>query len=237
MTAVVQCSLFFEEAWKPRSIKAAWLCHHIVAFFLAQLLSHFSAVMQTRDQGIGKTLQCFAGDPISAQDTPQVLREVMQMLTLSHADSNEAPLPAHTPLIPPVGSSLYPTPVPSLRNASQDFDAAPPRRLHRAVSGPAQGYSAQPQYSQRSKRYSADLELHSRQFAMQSTGDSSAEPSVRDGIAYNAVQQTSGNRNAAQQAQQRLYDSQGYARESQHAEQQQLFDVAHGPSGEAQARR
>ena len=157
------------------------------------------------------------------------------MLTLSHADSNEAPLPANTPLIPPVGSPLYPTPVPSLHNTSQDFDAAPVRRLHRAVSGPA--YSAQPLYSQRSKRYSADPELHLRRFAMQSTGQSSADPTVHDGIAYHAVQQTSGERNAAQQAQQQLYDFQGFAGESQHAEQRQSFDFAHGPSAESQARR
>ena len=209
------------------------------------------ADMQRRYRRPQKTLnpKCFAGDTISAQDTPRVLREVMQMLTLSHADSNEAPLPDHTPLIPPVGSSLYPTPGPSLHNTSQDMDAAPPRRLHRAVSGPAQGYNAQPLYSHRSHRYSADLELHSSRLAMPATsGLLSAEPTVHKGFAYHPVQQTSGDhsrayrtsidRNAVQQAQQQpLYDSHGSIGERQHADQQHSFDFARGGLAGSQPHR
>ena len=158
------------------------------------------------------------------------------MLTLSHADSNEAPLPAHTPLVPP----LYPTPVPSLHKTSQNFDAAPLRHLHRTVSGPAQANRAQPLYSQRAQRYSADLELQSHRPAIQSTDHLSAEPLFRDGIAHH-VGQTSGDWFAAQQAQhaqQRpLYDCQGLAGESQHAEQRQSSEFAHVPSAESEARR
>ena len=183
-----------------------------------------------------KCFHCFTGDPMSAQDAPRVLREVLRMLTLSHADSNEAPLPAHIPLMTPVGAPLYPTPVPSLPNTSQDFEAAPLRRLHRAVSGPAQGYSAQPLYSQRSQRYSADVELHSRHLGMHPTsGQSSAEPTVHNGIAYHAVHGMSGDCSSAQQGP--LYDILGSNGEPQHAQQQHTSGVAHGISAEAQARR
>lgn len=158
------------------------------------------------------------------------------MLTLSHADSNEGPLPAHTPLMTPVGAPLYPTPVPSLPNTSQDFEAAPLQRLHRAVSGPAQGYSAQPLYSQRPQRYTADVELHSRQFGMHpNSGQSSAEPTVHNGIAHHAVLGIYSDYSAAQQRP--LYDFLGSNAEPHHAQQQHTSDVAHGLSAELQAHR
>lgn len=173
---------------------------------------------------------------MSVQDAPHVLREVMQMLTLSHADSNEAPLPAHIPLMTPAGAPMYPTPVPTLHNTSQDFEAAPLRRLHRAVSGPAQGYSAQPLYSQRSQRYSADVEVHSRHLGMHpASGQSSAEPTVHNGVTHHAVYGIPSDYSAAQQRP--LYDFLGSNGEPQHAQQQHTSDVAHRLSAEAQARR
>lgn len=49
------------------------------------------------DQFLTNACDCIVGDLLSSHDAPGVLKEVVHLLNLSHADSNDLPLAAHQP--------------------------------------------------------------------------------------------------------------------------------------------
>ena len=52
------------------------------------------------EQFLTNACDCTVGDLISSHDAPGVLKEVVHLLNLSHADSNDLPLAAHQPGVP-----------------------------------------------------------------------------------------------------------------------------------------
>ena len=159
-----------------------------------------------------------------------MLREVMQMLTLSHADSNEAPWPPHPGPMLPTATPLS-TPVPSapssMYNSRRAF-CSNPQMSQLPSSSCSSG--AQPWHSQHAQRYSADHELHQQASSGQIRRLSSMDPSLVLGGPCDLLAIPLDDPQHAQHMQQRR--SQELPQHAQHTHQCHSRDVAqqHGDS-------
>ena len=144
-------------------------------------------------------------------------------MTLSHADSNEAPLSFQPPPGIPMDNSQDPST--SLDDVSHDFIRPQPQRLQQASGGSAQNHGSHALYSQRSQRYSADVELHTPRTQpdiCQFNRLSSMDAVHHAGGPCDFLDQPAGE---AQQPQQQLYNSlQQPFIKPQQAQQQRSFE-------------